>query len=243
MASTSTYKPQPGEGKARSPEQPTWTAQDAKRALAAGQSRAAEPEAEDAFSPTPPAHPEGKKMAPRPPGQVPHTPPSGDLWDIATKLAEQRAAGEEELKPSLMPSEPPPAAVNLGESSAPTTTDLVKAAVTEAERLVWQRLKLDPIAGNRLVEYLNQRHRVTMELQDGTFTMPITHYIQGKYSVTLIIPLDKNGTTFVPKPGTKLTLVCGDRYNEEVYFPGSYAEIEPLTVAVMTFIRSSTDEK
>ena len=75
---------------------------------------------------------------------------------------------------------------------------------------------------------------------DGTFTMPVMNIVRSRYSVTLLIPLDPQATTFVPKPGTQVTLTCRD-FCEEVYYPGAYAEVEPMAIAIMTFIRQSED--
>jgi hypothetical protein len=244
-----TYQPKKGEGKALSRKQAqaeAWTADDARRALTAETDREALPETEDAFSPTPPHHPQGKKMAPRPPGMQSHTPAPSDLWAQAEALAEQRKAEavaatkaapevtEEGTQPPL-----PSAVIDM---EAVEAGDLVAAAMKEAKRAVWANIGFDPIVGARLTEYLQSRARVTLELQDGTFTMPVINYVTSKFSVTLIVPLDKNGTTFVPKPGTRVTLSCGD-FTEEVFFPGAYAEVEPLTVAVMTFIRGAGDDE
>jgi hypothetical protein len=132
-------------------------------------------------------------------------------------------------------------AVELGVAVTPTAEDVVHAAMVAAERKIWSGLKVDPIVGTQMFEYLGSRKRVTLELQDGTFTMPIINYVTSKFSITLVIPIDKNGTTFVPKPGTQLTLSC-ENLQEEVYFPGAYAEIPPVTIAVMTFIRGAGDD-
>jgi hypothetical protein len=244
-----TYKPKKGEGKARSRTQAqaeAWTAEDAKKALTAEKDREALPETEDAFSPTPPHHPEGKKMAPRPPGTQSHTPPSSDLWAQAEALAEQRKAENEAVARVAPEVADEPSAQLLPsaviDTEAVETGDLVAAAMAEAKRAVWSNIGLDPLVGSRLAQYLQNRSRVTLELQDGTFTMPVINYVTSKFSVTLIVPLDKNGTTFVPKPGTKVTLSCGE-FAEEVFFPGAYAEVEPLTVAVMTFIRGAGDDE
>lgn len=242
---TATYKAAPGKGKARSRKQAkdkAWSAEDAQRALSDGKACAASPESEDAFSPTPPHHPEGKKMAARPPGTTSsHTPSSDDLWARAEKLAEERkaeveaeeAAGVVEAEPIESPVPPMPEPV-------PGTADLVAAAMAEAKKRLTEEIGIDPIVLAKMSEYLNDRCRVTLELQDGTFSMPVINIVKSKYSVTLLIPVDPKATTFVPKPGTQVTLTSGD-FCETVYFPGAYAEVEPLTIAIMTFVRTAED--
>ena len=238
---TATYKPKTGEGKARSRKQAkdmVWNTDDATQALTDGKARKSSPEIDDAFLPTPPHHPEGKRMAPRPPGTQITTPPSGDLWDAATKLAEDRKKEleEEEIVTPVEAKE----LGNVTAPIAPTAGDVVEAAMVQAEKRVWDKIGLDPIAGSRLAQYLECRERATLELQDGTFSMPVIDVIKSKFSVTLIIPLDKNATSFVPKPGTALSLRWGDT-SESVYFPGSYVEVVPLMVAAMTFIRAEDE--
>lgn len=235
MASkTATYKPKAGEGKARTREQAdaaVWTAKDASQALSAGTARTSSPEAEDAFSPTPPNHhPEGKRMAARPPVQ-PSSTPHTDLWEEAEKLAVERR--KKPGPPEDTEQSPTGEAASRLSESAPVPAS--------PEKQVPGVLGTDPIVVTRMAEFLRGRKRVTLELQDGTFSMPIIHSIKGTYSITLIIPLDKNATTFVPKPGTELSMTLnGD--TDSVYYPGAYAEIEPLTVAVMSFIRAESSK-
>jgi hypothetical protein len=246
---SATYTAKPGEGKARSRKQAkdkVWTAEDAQQALSDGKRREESPEAEDAFSPTPPHHPEGTKMAARPPGTSSHRPSSDDLWAEAEKLAEERKAEEaaERVAGVAETPTPQPEVVETPASYAPSTTpeaaDLVAAAMQQAKQELTEQIGIDPIVLAKLTAYLNDRCRVTLELQDGTFSMPVINIVKSKYSLTLLIPIDPKATTFVPKPGTRVVLTSGD-FCEEVYFPGAYAEVEPLTIAIMTFVRTAED--
>jgi hypothetical protein len=244
--STATYKPKPGEGKARSRKKAktqVWTADDAQKALVDGNDRTASPEIADAFTPIPPPHhPEGKVMAARPPGAASTRPLSGDLWAEAEKLAEQQRQGEQEPAPQVEE------IVDMLQSSdastsqlapvAPEATNLAAAAMAEASKRLTEQIGIDPLVLAKMTAYMQDRCRVTLELQDGTFTMPVMSVVRSRYSVTLLIPLDPKSTTFVPKPGTQVTMTCGE-FCEEVYFPGAYVEVEPLTIAIMTFVRTA----
>ena len=85
--------------------------------------------------------------------------------------------------------------------------------------------------------FLEKRSRATIELSDGTFTIPIVTVVKTKYAVTLVIPLSDSGMSFVPKPGSELHVSAGD-VSEKVYFPGTYSELPELNIGIMHLIRS-----
>ena len=85
-------------------------------------------------------------------------------------------------------------------------------------------------------EFLEERTRVTIELNDGIFALPAISVRQSSYCVMVLVPLADDLTVFVPKPGTELTLVHGDA-RLRAYFPGSYVEYPELGAGVLTFIR------
>jgi hypothetical protein len=82
-----------------------------------------------------------------------------------------------------------------------------------------------------------QRKRATLELADGTFTIPIIAAQPTSYSVCLFIPLSDSSVSFVPKPGTELTVTV-DSLCEKVYFPGTYTEVNDLGMGIMHLIKA-----
>jgi hypothetical protein len=242
----------------------TWTEEDAKQHLAAVRSRNSAPMAVDAFSPTPPQddaqqekHPEGKQMDPRPP-----IPPEisdlsgGDLWNEAEKLAEQRKSEYEQSQSGTVAVQADPEAQSSDETDsdqdstylgipADDPAPAISVDTDSLRKTVKEELKDDlGLSWDRIAsisEYLEKSDRVTLELQDGTFTMPIIDFVQMPYSVTLVLLLRDDMVTFVPKPGTEVRLTC-QTLDETVYYPGAYAEIVPLQIAVMSFIRTTEAE-
>jgi len=85
-------------------------------------------------------------------------------------------------------------------------------------------------------EFLASRTRVTIELQDGIFTLPAVSVRQSAYAIVILVPLSDDRSIFVPRPGTELTLTHGDD-RLHAYFPGAYVEYQELGVAVMAFIK------
>lgn len=84
---------------------------------------------------------------------------------------------------------------------------------------------------------LKQRKRVTIELADGQFSIPIIDFRESRYSVTVLVPIDDSATTFIPKPGTELTLTCGQAI-VKAFYPGAYVEYPELNCGIMTFIKA-----
>lgn len=84
--------------------------------------------------------------------------------------------------------------------------------------------------------YLAQRQSVTLELADMTFQVTAIDVIMSKYAITVLLPTD-TGSTFVPKPGSELTVVLGD-HNVVCYYPGASFVIPELKLMGLTFIRA-----
>jgi len=84
--------------------------------------------------------------------------------------------------------------------------------------------------------FLQQTCRVSLELTDGSMTLPAIAIKESQYSVLLILRLDANSSIFVPKPATKLKIGLKDK-SWDVYYPGTYVEIEELGIGLMTFIK------
>lgn len=84
-----------------------------------------------------------------------------------------------------------------------------------------------------------QRGRATLTLTDGMFTMPVIDVKECPYGVTILLPLDPNNATFIPKPGSELVVdYKGRRW--ECFFPGTYFEIEELKLIGIVLVRKET---
>jgi len=93
------------------------------------------------------------------------------------------------------------------------------------------------VPAGRAEQYLKQRRRITLELQDSTMSMSCIDVIVGRYAVTLLLPMSADGGTVVPKPGSALTIQDGDR-EYAVFYPGASFEVEALQMIGLSFIRS-----
>lgn len=85
--------------------------------------------------------------------------------------------------------------------------------------------------------YLSKRKRLTLELSDTTLYVTVTDAIVSKMSVTLLMPTNDNTSTFVPKPGSSVTITIDDT-SYPCYYPGVTFEIGPLQLLGLTFIRA-----
>lgn len=85
--------------------------------------------------------------------------------------------------------------------------------------------------------YLSQRKRVTLELVDGSMSMSAIDVKQSKYGVTVIMPLVAEGSVFIPKPGSEITVVHGEN-RWPCFFPGTYFELEELGLIGLTFVKA-----
>lgn len=84
--------------------------------------------------------------------------------------------------------------------------------------------------------YLKQRKRVTLELSDTTLYLSVIDVVINKYCVVLLLPLNAEGGTFVPRIGSELVITVGDNAMA-CYYPGSQFELAPLKLLGLSFIR------
>jgi hypothetical protein len=90
---------------------------------------------------------------------------------------------------------------------------------------------------NPMTAYLSKRMRVTLELVDGFMTVSAIDVKQTKYGVTLLLPIQRDGSVFIPKPGSEITVVVGDS-RTPCFFPGTYFESEELGIVGLTFVKA-----
>lgn len=104
-----------------------------------------------------------------------------------------------------------------------------------------QQRRANPVAAPSKAEsYLAQRKRITLELSDGTYRMSVVDVLVDRYGITILLPLSDEGGTFIPKPGSELKVVVGDK-TYSCYFPGAVFEIEALRITGLPCIRSEED--
>lgn len=181
--------------------------------LAQARAAAAQPVHEDPFNPTPEDTPV------QPVVQAPAPPPI-PMVSVAVPLAQVQAQAQVQA--------PPPVAITSAPAVAPVTPP--PAPVPPA-----------PAVSNPVKEFLDARIRVTLTLQDGTFTMPATAIRETDMSVFVFFPDTPSSMTFVPKPGTELRISVdrgGEYRSWTVYYPGSYVTIGELAQTVVAFIKA-----
>ena len=84
--------------------------------------------------------------------------------------------------------------------------------------------------------------RVALSLVDGTMTLPTINIINTQYSVTLFIELKEDAMTFIPKPGTELSIVV-DGVETPCYFPGTFFEWEEINLMGLVFVKATDAEE
>ena len=101
-----------------------------------------------------------------------------------------------------------------------------------------------PVSSKQTVgvpDYVSRRCRVSLELADGTMSISAIDVKLSRYGVTILLPLNSEGATFIPKPGSDITISKQDDDGNTVswpcYFPGTYVEIPELKLAGLVFIR------
>ena len=77
--------------------------------------------------------------------------------------------------------------------------------------------------------------RVTLELTDSTISMPAVEVLRCAYGLTVLLPLEMNGCTFVPKTGSEVTVSWGDSV-ARCYFPGVHFEWTDKSVMGLCFV-------
>lgn len=90
------------------------------------------------------------------------------------------------------------------------------------------------------IAYLRRTVRVTLELKDGTFCLPVIDVKESRLSMLLLLPLHENATIFIPKPGTKLSLTFKEQ-SHEVYYPGTYVEVPELNTGFLSLIKADVE--
>lgn len=87
---------------------------------------------------------------------------------------------------------------------------------------------------------LRAQTRVTLELQDGLMTMPAIAVLQETYGITILLPLRDDGVTFIPKPGSSVTIThAGNRW--PCYFPGTHFTWEDMKCMGLVFVRADEE--
>jgi len=89
-------------------------------------------------------------------------------------------------------------------------------------------------------EYMAQRCRVTLELVDGSMSLSAVDVKQSRYGVTILLPLLDEGVTFIPKPGSEITVSESDR-SWNCYFPGTHFEVPELKLLGLVFVKKDED--
>lgn len=98
-------------------------------------------------------------------------------------------------------------------------------------------LRGQPQQASAELAYLRGKKRVTLELQDGTMRINAVDVIAEKYGVLILTSTVGDANTFVPKPGSDVTVVVGDK-SYPCYFPGASFEIEALSLLALPFVRA-----
>lgn len=146
------------------------------------------------------------------------------LGDVADPQPGDLAAEEQSLGRQYIGQTAP--AVSIPSVSAPALTS-APAAVTYTQETPEQ-------------VYLRQRHRVTLEMSDGTMAMACVDVKASAYSVTILLPLADGSSIFTPRPGSEVTVIKGEnRWN--CYYPGAQFELPELALLGLVFIKA--DEK
>jgi len=85
--------------------------------------------------------------------------------------------------------------------------------------------------------FLDKRIRLTLELADGAMCMSAIAVKESRYGITILLPLLDDGATFIPKPGSEITVVLGER-RWPCYFPGTYFECQELKLLGIVFVKA-----
>jgi hypothetical protein len=78
-----------------------------------------------------------------------------------------------------------------------------------------------------------------LEMQDGAMSMTCIQVLDGQFSLTILLPLDDSGATFIPKPGSEITVVAKG-VRQSCYFPGAHFEIPELKLLGLVFIKAES---
>lgn len=94
-----------------------------------------------------------------------------------------------------------------------------------------------PVQSNGYQEFIDRRCRLTLELVDGAMSVAAIAVKESKYGITILLPLLDDGATFIPKPGSEITIVFGDR-RWPCFFPGTYFECPELKLLGIVFVKA-----
>ena len=98
-------------------------------------------------------------------------------------------------------------------------------------------ITIAPVRPDRLAAYTSQRQRITLELESGDMSINVVEVCQSRYGVTILLPSSGDGATFIPKPGSALSIRIGDNAIP-CYFPGTYFVVEALGLTGLSFIKA-----
>lgn len=98
-----------------------------------------------------------------------------------------------------------------------------------------QRVQAAPPSA--LDDFLNSRRRITLELADGAMAMSAITVKESQFGITILLPLLGDGATFIPKPGSEITVVMGEK-RWPCFFPGTYFECEELKLLGIVFVKA-----
>lgn len=114
-------------------------------------------------------------------------------------------------------------------------------SVSEPEPVVIHSPRYAPapvqVQAHPVQSYLNGKKRVTLELGDGTMRINAVDVIVDKYGVLVLTSTVGDANTFVPKPGSDVSISVGDK-TYPCYFPGASFEIEALNLLALPFVRA-----
>jgi hypothetical protein len=114
-----------------------------------------------------------------------------------------------------------------------TARGMAQAVADTVERVAQEhQIKPDPMK-----TYLEQRDRVTLELADGSMSMAVIDVKQARYGITILLPLKDEGATFIPKPGSEITVVHNEN-SWDCFFPGTYFECPELQLLGIVFVKA-----
>ena len=116
------------------------------------------------------------------------------------------------------------------------TTTRISDVAAPATDATYEYLKVD----DPIHDYLAQRIRVSLGLADGTMCLSAVDVVVSKYGVNILLPLDDQGSIFIPKPGADISVSRGAE-SWECYFPGTHFEIPRLKLMCVVFVRKNED--
>lgn len=140
----------------------------------------------------------------------------------------------------------PPAAKPL--PAAPPVAPALNTLVAQASANMIQQQPTNmggalPVQSPKLQKFLDGRSRVTLELSDGTFVLPVVAVKESTNALFLFLPDREDSVSFIPKPGTELAVSFkqgGDNRSCSVYYPGSYVVVEELSQIIIALIKQES---